>query len=142
MSVPTRALRPGKPSALPTEQAAFLGTNVSRDQHCARIVLIDMHFKDLDQVTLANGLVLHNQSIGDATQSADFQGVDGIVGVGPAILTEGTLSPAKNTIIPTVMDTALAQGVISTEVLGVSFAPTTSPNISSTLRYILSRFRC
>ncbi|KAG1718675.1 acid protease [Suillus paluster] len=82
----------------------------------------------LDQVTLAPGFVITNQSIGDALSYADFEGVDGIVGVGPVILTEGTLSPSTNELIPTVMNNALSQGLITQEILGVSFAPATSYN--------------
>ncbi|KAG1769878.1 acid protease [Suillus placidus] len=85
-------------------------------------------FEYLDQVMLAPGFVITNQSIGDALSYADFEGVDGIVGVGPVILTEGTLSPSTNELIPTVMNNALSQGLITEEVLGVSFAPATSYN--------------
>ncbi|OJA14484.1 hypothetical protein AZE42_06067 [Rhizopogon vesiculosus] len=81
-----------------------------------------------DQVTLAPGFVITNQSIGDALSYADFEGVDGIVGVGPVILTEGTLSPDTDELIPTVMNNALSQGLIQEEILGVSFAPATSYN--------------
>jgi hypothetical protein len=82
-------------------------------------------------VTLASGFVITNQSIGDALSYADFEGVDGIVGVGPVILTQGTLSPSTDELIPTVMDNALSQGLITEEILGVSFAPATSYNDTS-----------
>ncbi|KAG2143546.1 acid protease [Suillus bovinus] len=82
----------------------------------------------LDRVTLAPGLVIKNQSIGDALSYADFGGVDGIVGVGPVGLTEGSLSTNVNELVPTVMDNALSQGLITKEILGVSFAPATSDN--------------
>lgn len=48
----------------------------------------------LDQVTIASGLVIPNQSIGVASTSSGFSGVDGILGIGPVDLTVGTLSPA------------------------------------------------
>ncbi|PCH39175.1 aspartic peptidase A1 [Wolfiporia cocos MD-104 SS10] len=80
-------------------------------------------YEYLDQVTIASGFVITNQSIGDALEYADFEGVDGIIGVGPIDLTLGTLYPDVNAEIPTVMNNALEQGLISTEVLGVSFAP-------------------
>ncbi|EIW85643.1 acid protease [Coniophora puteana RWD-64-598 SS2] len=80
----------------------------------------------LDQVTLAPGFVIKDQSIGDALSWADFPGVDGIVGVGPADLTVGTLTPDVDATIPTVMDNALKQGLIEQEILGVSFAPATT----------------
>ncbi|KAF8448784.1 acid protease [Boletus edulis BED1] len=80
----------------------------------------------LDQVTLAANLVITNQSIGDALSYADFQGVDGIVGVGPVDLTLGTLSPDTNAAIPTVMNNLVSQGLIENQVLGVYFAPAVS----------------
>jgi len=82
-------------------------------------------------VTLAPGFVIAHQSIGDALSYADFVGVDGIVGVGPVILTEGTLSTSTDEKIPTVMDNALSQGLITEEILGISFAPATSYNDTS-----------
>ncbi|KAF7321189.1 Aspartic protease [Mycena chlorophos] len=67
------------------------------------------------------GLTISKQSIGDASKTSEFQGVDGIVGFGPVDLTEDTVS-GQNTV-PTVMQNLLSQGLISTNVLGVSFAP-------------------
>ncbi|KAG6381803.1 acid protease [Boletus reticuloceps] len=87
----------------------------------------------LDQVTLAANLVITNQSIGDALSYADFQGVDGIVGVGPVDLTLGTLSPDTNAAIPTVMNNLVSQGLIENQVLGVYFAPATSYSDTSSL---------
>ncbi|KIJ21176.1 hypothetical protein PAXINDRAFT_107055 [Paxillus involutus ATCC 200175] len=92
----------------------------------------------LDQVTLAPNLVIANQSIGDAMSYADFEGVDGIVGVGPVILTQGTLSPDTNALIPTVMNNLVSQGLIEDQILGVHFAPATSysdTNIDGALTY-------
>lgn len=82
-------------------------------------------------MTLAPNLVLANQSIGDALSFADFQGVDGIVGVGPVVLTQGTLSPDTNALIPTVMNNLVSQGLIADQVLGVYFAPATNDNDTS-----------
>ncbi|KAJ7259994.1 putative aspartic protease [Mycena haematopus] len=73
-----------------------------------------------DTVVLG-GLTITKQSIGDGTKSSGFTGVDGIVGFGPVDLTEDTVS--GSTTVPTVLDNLLSQGTISTEVLGVSFAP-------------------
>ncbi|KAG1845898.1 acid protease [Suillus subalutaceus] len=81
-----------------------------------------------DTVTLAADFVITNQSIGDALQYADFGGVDGIIGVGPVDLTQGTLSPDANALIPTVMNNALKQGLIKKQTLGVLFAPATTYN--------------
>ncbi|KAF7351761.1 Aspartic protease [Mycena sanguinolenta] len=67
------------------------------------------------------GLTVTKQSIGDGTKSSGFEGVDGIIGFGPVDLTEGTVS--GSTTVPTVLNNLLSQGSISTQVLGVSFAP-------------------
>lgn len=80
-------------------------------------------YEYIDQVTIAPDLVIKGQSIGDALEYADFEGVDGIIGVGPVDLTLGTLYPDENAEIPTVMNNALQQGLIPEQVLGVSFAP-------------------
>ncbi|KAF8078962.1 aspartic peptidase A1 [Lyophyllum atratum] len=82
-----------------------------------------------DTVTLAPGLVLTGQSIGVATTSTGFEGTDGILGIGPVDLTLGTLSPATNTLIPTVTDNAFARGIISANEIGISFAPTTTVEV-------------
>ncbi|KAH0591109.1 hypothetical protein H2248_001212 [Termitomyces sp. 'cryptogamus'] len=79
-----------------------------------------------DTVTIANGLVIPEQSIGVASRSSGFEGTDGIIGIGPDDLTLGTLSPATNTIIPTVTDNAFNDGLITSNLLGISFEPTTS----------------
>ncbi|KAF7981782.1 hypothetical protein HWV62_31865 [Athelia sp. TMB] len=73
-----------------------------------------------DTVTFA-GLTVTKQSIGVASSSTGFDGVDGIFGVGPVDLTEDTVSGAST--VPTFLDNLYSQGSISTEVLGVSFAP-------------------
>ncbi|KAJ2960292.1 hypothetical protein NQZ79_g4322 [Umbelopsis isabellina] len=73
-----------------------------------------------DSVTLGS-LTITGQSIGDATTASGFDGVDGIIGFGPTDLTEETVSGQST--VPTVMDNALKEGLISTEVLGVYFAP-------------------
>lgn len=67
------------------------------------------------------GLTVSSQSIGSASTSSGFDGVDGIFGLGPVDLTEDTVS-STNTV-PTFMDNLKSQGSISTEVLGVSFRP-------------------
>ncbi|KAF8560104.1 acid protease [Imleria badia] len=80
-----------------------------------------------DTVTLGSGLTITKQSIGVASTSTGFEeGVDGIVGIGPEILTEGTLTNEPNTEIPTVTQNLYTQGMISEEVVGVFFAPTTT----------------
>ncbi|KAF8524844.1 acid protease [Hysterangium stoloniferum] len=89
-----------------------------------------------DQVTLASGLVIKSQSIGVATTNTGFNGVDGILGIGPAGLTVGTLSPGSSTSIPTVTDSLFSQGSISSNLLGISFEPTTSaPKVNGQITF-------
>lgn len=65
-----------------------------------------------------------NQGFGVASQSTGFTSVDGILGVGPADLTSGTVSNTNT--VATVVDNAASEGSIPAAVLGVFFAPTTS----------------
>ncbi|KAJ7509624.1 acid protease [Mycena galericulata] len=80
-----------------------------------------------DTVILAPGLVITQQSIGVASTSSGFTGVDGILGIGPVDLTQGTLSDASATI-PTVTDNLFSQGTINSDLIGISFEPATSDN--------------
>ncbi|KAF8665498.1 hypothetical protein AX16_000513 [Volvariella volvacea WC 439] len=82
-----------------------------------------------DTVTLAPGLVITGQSIGVASTASGFDGVDGILGIGPVDLTQGTLSPATNSLVPTVTDNLFSQGTISQNQIGISFKPTTSVEV-------------
>ncbi|KZP01517.1 acid protease [Calocera viscosa TUFC12733] len=77
-----------------------------------------------DQVDLGGGLVIANQSIGVASTDTGFQGVDGIIGIGPVDLTDSTVSSGQP--VPTVTDNLYSQGTISTEVIGIYYAPTTA----------------
>ncbi|KAG2068135.1 acid protease, partial [Suillus decipiens] len=79
-----------------------------------------------DTVTLGNGFTITKQSIGVASNSTGFTDVDGIMGIGPLDLTEGTLTNAPHTTIPTVTDNLYSQDTISQIVVSVSFEPTTS----------------
>ena len=76
-----------------------------------------------DTVTLGPGLVIQNQSIGVASTAQGFQGVDGILGIGPVDLTEGTVS--GNAPVPTVTDNLFAQGTIANDSIGIFYQPTT-----------------
>jgi len=78
-----------------------------------------------DTVTIGS-LSVTKQSIGVANQSTGFDGVDGILGVGPVDLTEGTVSGSSQ--VPTVMQNAYSQGKVPAQILGVYFAPTTTPD--------------
>ncbi|KAG1884799.1 acid protease [Suillus subluteus] len=75
----------------------------------------------LDTVTLSSDLVITGQSIGVAKNAQGFNGVDGILGVGPTDLTQGTVSNVG--LVPTVTDNLYSKGAIGTEALGVYFAP-------------------
>ncbi|KZO95554.1 family A1 protease [Calocera viscosa TUFC12733] len=78
----------------------------------------------IDEVNLGSGLVISKQSIGVASSSQGFEGVDGIIGIGPVDLTEDTVS--RTNTVPTVTDNLYSQGTISEEVIGIYFAPTTT----------------
>ncbi|KAF8889846.1 aspartic proteinase from Irpex Lacteus [Infundibulicybe gibba] len=82
-----------------------------------------------DTVTIAPGLVIPGQSIGVASTSSGFDGTDGILGLGPVDLTLDTLSPATNSLIPTVMDNLFDRGIIGTNLISVSFEPTTTDEV-------------
>jgi len=82
----------------------------------------------IDQVTISPSLVIAKQSIGAASTSTGFQGVDGIIGIGPVDLTLDTLSPNTNSEIPTVTDNLFSQGTIPQHLISVSFEPITSLN--------------
>ncbi|KZV97330.1 acid protease [Exidia glandulosa HHB12029] len=79
-------------------------------------------FEVIDQVSFGGPLTIPNQEIGVATASQGFAGVDGIVGLGPTDLTEGTVQGQDT--IPTVTDNLFALGIIPAPVISVSFAPT------------------
>ncbi|KZP14847.1 aspartic proteinase [Athelia psychrophila] len=77
-----------------------------------------------DTVTLSPELIITKQSIGVASNSTGFDGVDGILGIGPTDLTTDTLSPDTNSTVPAVTDNLFSQKTISTETIGISFNPT------------------
>lgn len=76
------------------------------------------------------GLTVAAQSIGASTKATGFSGVDGIIGFGPVILTEDTVSNAAT--VPTFMDNLKTQGSITTEALGVYFKPETGSDTDDT----------
>lgn len=82
-----------------------------------------------DTVTLGPDLVIKNQGIGVASSAQGFEGVDGILGVGPVDLTQGTVS--NTTEVPTVTDNLYAQGTISSDLLGISYEPSSTANVSN-----------
>ncbi|KAI8972455.1 acid protease [Trametes punicea] len=79
-----------------------------------------------DTVSVGDGLTVYCQGVGAAQSSQGFEGVDGIIGIGPPDLTLNTLSPDTGSTIPTITDNLFTQGVISEHLVSVSFEPTTS----------------
>ncbi|KIJ62534.1 hypothetical protein HYDPIDRAFT_114177 [Hydnomerulius pinastri MD-312] len=80
-----------------------------------------------DTVTLSPSLVIQNQSIGVASSAQGFSDVDGIIGVGPVDLTQGTVS--NTTEVPTVTDNLYAQGTISSDSLGIFYEPSSTVDV-------------
>ncbi|KAM3583976.1 hypothetical protein VKS41_003942 [Umbelopsis sp. WA50703] len=83
-----------------------------------------------DSVSLGSGFTITAQSIGVASTATGFSGVDGIIGFGPDDLTEGTVS--NTNVVPTVVDNAYTQGLISSKVLGVYFDPLSGSETTAT----------
>ncbi|CAE7145028.1 unnamed protein product [Rhizoctonia solani] len=81
------------------------------------------HYKDL--VTLSPTLSIANMPFGVASFT-DLEGIDGILGLGPASLSQGVLKPNNNELVPTIMDALVAQNQIRHNIFGLSFAPFTS----------------
>lgn len=131
-------------TSIPTGQDVNVtyGTGYFSGLECKDLVTLSapehLRYTDLDQVTLAPNLVITNQSIGDALSYASFEGVDGIVGVGPVDLALGTLSPDTNATIPTAMNNLVSQGLIEDQIFGVYFAPST--NYSDASGYSMPNF--
>ncbi|KAI1786220.1 acid protease [Ganoderma leucocontextum] len=82
----------------------------------------------IDTVTIGD-LVVKNQGIGVAEIAFGFNGLDGIIGLGPVDLTEDSTSNGGE--VPTVVDNAFAQGLIDAAVVGVSFEPTTQESVTN-----------
>ncbi|KAG2155794.1 acid protease [Suillus bovinus] len=82
-----------------------------------------------DTVTLGSSLVIQNQGIGVASSAQGFEGVDGILGVGPVDLTQGTVSNTPD--VPTVTDNLYAQGTISSNLLGISYEPSSTSDVAN-----------
>ncbi|OZJ01949.1 hypothetical protein BZG36_05126, partial [Bifiguratus adelaidae] len=105
---------------------AYIPTSTSKSTGTVSVSYGSGSFSGNEYTDTVNigALVLTGQSIGVATSSTGFSGVDGILGVGPTDLTQGTVSNANT--VPTVVDTAYSEGKISSKVLGVYFQPTTA----------------
>ncbi|KAJ3988062.1 putative aspartic protease [Lentinula detonsa] len=77
----------------------------------------------------SSGLSIPNQSFGVASSAQGFSGTDGILGIGPVDLTQGTVSGSSE--VPTVTDNLASNGTISTESIGISYNPTTGDNLAN-----------
>ncbi|KAG1889036.1 acid protease [Suillus fuscotomentosus] len=86
-----------------------------------------------DTVTLSSDLVVNSQSIGVASEASQMGGLDGILGLGPVDLTQGLVDDTSE--VATVMDNLYTQKTISSEVLGVFFAPASSSDSSGELTF-------
>lgn len=78
-----------------------------------------------DQLTFSSDLVF-NQSIGVASTSSGFNDVNGILGIGPVNLTQGTVQDVDS--VPTVVDSLFEQGLIENNLVSVFFQPTIGDN--------------
>jgi len=86
----------------------------------------------LDTVTITPTLVVKNQAICVASGS---NGIDGVLGLGPDDLTIGTLSPAKTSTVPTIVDNAFSEGLIAAHEISIAFQPT---NIAESTNGVLT----
>ncbi|KAG2355984.1 aspartic peptidase domain-containing protein [Suillus spraguei] len=88
----------------------------------------------MDTITLNPDLVIDNQFIGVALNHSELDdGLDGLLGLGPVDLTQGIVNNTYE--VPTVTDNLFAQKKISSEVLGVFFAPASSNDSSGELTF-------
>lgn len=75
-----------------------------------------------DTVTIRPGLAVSKQLVCGATNAVGFNGgIDGILGLGPAVLDSGTINGLGS--FPTVMDSMRSQGIIKAEVVSAYFKP-------------------
>ncbi|KAG2070975.1 acid protease [Suillus decipiens] len=86
----------------------------------------------LDYVTVGPGLDILMQSIGVAEESRGFPNFDGVLGIGPAALTLGTMPELPREPIPTVTDNLFSQGTISEKIVGIFYQPYVNPPLEAT----------
>ena len=65
-----------------------------------------------DTLTLSDGVVIQGQSIGVGSAGPVLRAANGVLGLGPRILTVDTLLHEPDMLIPTVIDNLLIQGDI------------------------------
>ena len=83
----------------------------------------------IDHVNLGRGLFIFNQPIGVASNDPRIGGADGVLGLGPVQLTQGTLPDEPMTTIPSVTQSLYTENAISEQVVGISFNPMSSTDI-------------
>ena len=78
-----------------------------------------------DTVTFGGNIRITEQLIGAARapNSPNVKGADGVMGLGPVALTQGTLTNQPMVTIPTVTQNLYTQGTISQELFSLSFQP-------------------
>lgn len=81
-----------------------------------------------DKVALSSTISVSSQAIGVATNSTGFEGVDGVLGIGPSILSKGTTSQGATVQYPTLTDNLWSKGIMSADVVSLAFAPTNAIN--------------
>lgn len=97
--------------------------------NCAKLTHLTVPNLDTDTFSFSSSLTINQQSIGVANTTQGFQGVDGILGIGPAALTYGTVQNTNN--VPTVSDNLKSQNKITTEVIGISYNPSNQRSTSN-----------
>ncbi|KAG2068230.1 aspartic proteinase [Suillus decipiens] len=117
-------------------QSAYVKTSASfRTGEVEEVIYSHGFFRGieyLDYVTVGPGLTVVLQSIGVAVVSTGFDRYDGILGIGPAALTVGTLQDLPEDPIPTVTDSLYGQGTISEDVFGIFYQPYVNSQLEST----------
>ncbi|KAI0342231.1 acid protease [Trametopsis cervina] len=73
-------------------------------------------------------LTVRKQAIGAADQAKGFEQVDGVLGIGPTLLTLDTIIGEPDTVVATVVDNALSEGITSSSVVGIYFQPPLTAN--------------
>jgi len=77
-----------------------------------------------EKVALSSTIEVSSQAIGVAASQKGFDGVDGVLAIGPARLTRGTSSQGATVQYPTITDNLWSKGVITNNVVSLSWEPT------------------
>ncbi|CAE6458311.1 unnamed protein product [Rhizoctonia solani] len=91
-----------------------------------------------DRVQLSSSLIIPNMEFGvlvvESMQNMNLE-CDGILGLGPTVLSGRRVTPNNGQYLPTIMDELLVQGIIQQNVFGLSFAPTPQGTVSGELTF-------